>query len=78
MNFIENIIEPRKLLLVWKDKKASKLCIIGEIIRENGSARLVYLIDREDFKHAQEAGFVSFPAFPDVNKSYNKNILENY
>ncbi|MFC1546441.1 HIRAN domain-containing protein [bacterium] len=83
MNFIKNILEPNHLFLVWKDnwkdetgKISGTIRIIGNIIRNNGGARLEYLSDTDDFKLAREHGFKCYPAFPDISKTYSTNVLE--
>ncbi|MFH1714789.1 MAG: HIRAN domain-containing protein [Elusimicrobiota bacterium] len=76
MNLIEHIFEPNHLFLVWKDPKGRSLRVIAKLERDNGGARLTYLVDTDDFKLAQKNGFMCYPAFPDINRTYTINVLE--
>lgn len=80
MHFIEHIIEPNKLLLAWQslDEKDSTRYIVAELNRaENKKITLIYLINTEDFRKAQNKGFESYPAFPDIAKTYD-NVFDTF
>ncbi len=73
MHFIEHIIEPTKLLLAWQssDEKHRTRYIVAELNRTDDDINLTYLVDTKDFRQAQSKGFESYPAFQDINKTYD-------
>lgn len=72
MHFINNVIEPIKLLLAWQssDEAHRTRYIVGELKRIGDKVNLTYLTDTSDFRKAQEKGFESYPAFKNVNKTH--------
>lgn len=68
MNFIEHIIEPKKLLLAWQspNENCRTRYIVAELNRVQDEISLTYLADTEDFRKAQKKGFESYPAFQDI------------
>ncbi|OAI47687.1 hypothetical protein AYO45_05655 [Gammaproteobacteria bacterium SCGC AG-212-F23] len=80
MHFIEHIIEPNKLLLAWQssDEQHRTRYIVAELNRaENDQITLTYLTNEDDFRKAQSKGFESYPAFPDISKTYD-NVLDAF
>lgn len=80
MHFIEHIIEPNKLLLAWQssDEEHRTRYIVAELNRaKNDQIMLAYLVNTDDFRKAQSKGFESYPAFPDINKTYD-NVLDAF
>lgn len=79
MNFIEHIIEPTKLLLAWQsfDEQHRTRHIVGELIYTDSDYNLKYNVSTQDFKVAQQNGFVAYPAFPDVIHIYS-NALDAF
>lgn len=79
MHFIEHIIEPTKLLLAWQslDETHRTRYIVAELNLVDAGVNLVYLTHSKDFQKAQEKGFESYPAFPDINKTY-PNVLDTF
>ena len=79
MNYIENIIEPKKLLLAWQSKidtpEGRTRRFVAEIIRTNDNATLRYLIETKDFDEAVKHGFNGYPAFKKDCKVHD-NVLD--
>lgn len=72
MNFIEHIIEPERLLLIWRgdfSHGARERRIVAEILvpSEESDASLRYLTETNDFQLALKEGFEGYPAFPAKN-----------
>lgn len=81
MNFIEHIHEPHRLLLIWQsaDPPRSRRAV-AEIVRDDVQSRPVfrYLQGTPDFQAARSEGFVAFPAFLNVEQSYDLGIIETF
>jgi len=79
MHFINNIIEPKKLLLAWQslDEEYRTRYIVAELNSTKGMVTLNYLVNTKDFLAAQQRGFESYPAFQDINKIYS-NVLDTF
>jgi hypothetical protein len=78
MSFIEHIIEPDKLLLVWQspnEEHPRTRFVVGELDRDNENVSLTYLIDSKDFIEAKKLGFTGYPAFQDTIKIHT-NVLD--
>lgn len=82
MRLIRNIVEPKRLLVIWQapDKNSNqatgKRFIVGEILSDNGSATLHYY-DNEATREAKALGFAGFTAYPyDAHKGFNDNLIE--
>lgn len=81
-NIIKHIHEPKTLLLVWQSPEGTSRarCIVGELNREeaNGIVSLKYLKGTADFKKASELGFVSYPAFSNIEKEYHNSVVDAF
>lgn len=79
MHFIEHIIEPEKLLLIWQSSEESHRSryVVGELYRSDDTINLRYLPETTDFKEAQKQGFESYIAFPDTQQIYS-NVLDTF
>jgi hypothetical protein len=79
MNFINHIIEPTRLFLSWRilDGLATRY-IVAELYKTNESTvDFKYLTETEDFRKAQEKGFVFHTAFQDIHLTYY-NVLDTF
>lgn len=68
MNFIKNIIEPKRLLLTWQPDQASdksrKRRVIAELTKtQEDEIEFNYLTDTEDFEKAVQLGLREYPHF---------------
>lgn len=66
IRFIENIIEPERLLLSWQPPVGAENRLrrfVGELVRQGDDANLRYLRDTEDFQIARTLGFSEYPGF---------------
>lgn len=79
MHYIEHIIEPKKLLLIWQSQRIAHRTryIVGELEAVNGQFTLKYLVGTPDFEEAKKWGFESYPAFPHLDKVYD-NVLDAF
>ncbi|MBF0427519.1 MAG: hypothetical protein HQL94_01240 [Magnetococcales bacterium] len=80
---IQHIIEPKNLFLAWQTPNGSLYGRtrrkVAEIVRtENGTVVLRYLKGTEDFKIAQDAGFMGYPAFSLEQDRHEFGILETF
>ncbi|GMU69191.1 MAG: hypothetical protein AMXMBFR37_15230 [Steroidobacteraceae bacterium] len=81
MKFIEHILEPKRLLLVWQGPEGSSRLrhTVAELVRQNdGQVRFRYLTDTSDFREAREEGFVSFPAFRKIDQTYDLGVVDTF
>ena len=81
MNFIKNLIDPNRLLLVWQDTKTSqgKEVVIGEIKKKSdGNVVFKYLINPDQCNEFTKYGIKPYPAFPDFDKTYQHNVLDTF
>lgn len=81
MNFIEHVHEPLRLLLVWQEPEGARTRrAVAEIERPHVSApaRLRYLVGTDDMASAKTEGFVCFPAFPDLDATYDLGVIETF
>ncbi len=83
IKYIEHIVEPKRLILVWQEpltSRGSRLRrIVGELVREDNESKeilLRYFHGEEDFELAKRDGFIGFLAFPIKRKEYNLNVLD--
>jgi len=81
-HFIENFIEPKRLLLVWQspDLQGDRTRrIVGELCRTgDGHVTLRYLAGTDDFEEARQRGFSGYPAFPISHTEHRSNVLETF
>ena len=79
MHFIKHIIEPTMLFLAWQslDEAHRTRYLVAKLYLTNTGVDLVYLTDTADFCNAQQRGFESYPAFPDIHKTYH-NVLNTF
>jgi hypothetical protein len=81
MNWIEHIIEPHHLLLVWQgpEKLSRRRWVVAELTRQApGGATLRYLVDEPDFAGAIQEGFSGHPAFGIGKVVHDKGVLETF
>ncbi|MBN4079302.1 HIRAN domain-containing protein [Beggiatoa alba] len=79
-NFVENIIEPNRLLLVWMPPDGFRRTryIVGQIERRGDGFTLSYLTDSKDFIEAKECGFEGYPAFKDTNAQHSSGVIDAF
>jgi len=78
MNYIEHIIEPRKLLLTWQTRvpehKDRMRRIVAELVRNGDDANLVYRWGTPEFDEAKDLGFDGYSGF-DIEQDTHENVL---
>ncbi len=79
MQFIEHIIEPKKLLLTWQsaDEVRRTRYVVGELQLTESGVTLTYVSNTKDFSEAQSRGFQAYPAFLDTNATHH-NVLDAF
>jgi hypothetical protein len=83
MNQIEHIINPSRLLLVWRPNQsgASRTRrIVAEVVQSapDDAAVLRYLHGTADLEKAQQEGFEGYPAFPFERVEHSSNVLDSF
>ena len=82
MNFIEHILEPKRLLLVWQGPEGSSRRTrhaVAELLRQSDEqVRFRYLVDTADFKNACAEGFINYPAFRKVDQTYELGVVDTF
>ncbi|HWL64251.1 MAG TPA: HIRAN domain-containing protein [Steroidobacteraceae bacterium] len=81
MNFIEHILEPKRLLLVWQGQAGSSRIrhTVAELLRQSDDqVRFRYLTDTPDFHNACDEGFFNFPAFRKIDQIYDLGVLDTF
>ncbi len=80
MNYIQDIIEPERLLLAWQppreiDKTRTRRAI-GELFKRDGNIVFRYLVGTDDYKKAIEFGFDHYIPFTDSKKEYVDSVVD--
>jgi hypothetical protein len=80
MHYINQIIEPTRLLVTWQssDERERTRYIIAELTRDGEEVSLRYLTDSPDFKKAKTLGFDLYPAFRNENEVYENGVLDAF
>jgi len=81
MNFIEHVLEPNRLLLVWQGPEGSSRArhSVAELVRQGeGQVRFRYFADTADFRGACAEGFVNFPAFRKIEQTYDLGVVDTF
>lgn len=63
----------RSLYLVWRKAKHSRRVLVGVITRKANSFTFKYI--QENIAYAKSQGFVNYPDFPDLTKTYTENVM---
>ncbi|WP_332855143.1 HIRAN domain-containing protein [Duganella sp. S19_KUP01_CR8] len=83
MNQIEHIIDPNRLLLVWR-AGANAQCrtrrVVAEIVKSPDSDGLTlrYTKGTPDFENAKGEGFLGYPAFDLKQAEHTHNVLDSF
>lgn len=72
---INRMKEFQELYLTWRAGPGSSRHIVG-VLKENADNRYVFKYLQENMGSAQEDGFAPYTEFPDVNNTYNGNVLD--
>ncbi len=76
MNYINHIIKPDRLLLLWIPSGGHRMNrVVAELLRDGDTATLRYLCSDNDFKLAVKEGFQGYPYLPVDKEKYN-DILD--
>jgi hypothetical protein len=87
MPLLQQIIEPKKLLLVWQKidrNEAGQLRsghrhVVGELSRRtDGQVVLHYFSNDPDFQAAQQKGFEGYPAFGIEQETHETNVMDAF
>lgn len=83
MTQIEHVINPDRLLLVWRSNQAGASRtrrVVAELVasEDSESTTLRYLVDSVDFKDARRDGFVGYPAFGLKHVEHTQNVLGSF
>lgn len=83
MTQIEHVINPDRLLLVWRSNQAGASRtrrVVAELVTNDvaDDATLRYLVDSVDFENATKDGFKGYPAFSLKNAEHKQNVLGSF
>lgn len=83
MNNIEHIINPERLLLVWRTNRVGAprtRRVVAEVVRQESGkdAVLRYLFGSEDFESAKSEGFLGYPSFDVQKGEHSSNVLDSF
>ncbi len=81
MNQIEHIIEPERLLLVWRSPQSPRTRrVVAEVrtLPDTSQAVLRYLVGTDEFESAKDEGFSGYPAFHPKHQEHTSNVLESF
>ncbi|WP_347985743.1 HIRAN domain-containing protein [Methylomonas sp. AM2-LC] len=80
MNFINHILQPSRLLLVWQspEGKSRKRFVVGEVCAVEETYVFRYLPNTVDFFNAQNEGFMGYPAFRKYSQEYQEGVLDTF
>lgn len=89
VNYIKNIVEPKRLLLAWQaaDSSISRTrWAVGEVTLHEGTYLLNYFSNEEEFgkyndgtlQNIRELGYVGYPAFHLKQKQHSIGVLEAF
>lgn len=79
MLIVNHIFEPKRLYLVWHhsgDNSPRHRRVVGELYQDGNSVSFRYLKHSDDYKRAEEEGFIGFPAFTLHNNETFKNAID--
>ena len=65
-----------KIYLSWRQSAGKRRFIVGELFKENNNYIFNYC--PEKLEKAKTEGFDNYPAFPDTNKIYDKDVLNTF
>lgn len=75
---LNRLFEPERLLLTWKAWEGVDRFAVAELRRslaQPDQASFRYLLGTSDYELAIAAGFDGYPAFPELDKTYEHNCL---
>jgi hypothetical protein len=83
MNQIEHVLDPERLLLVWRPNQTGAprtRRVVAEVVqpKERPHAVLRYLAGSEDFDQATAEGFQGYPAFRVEQVEHASNVLDSF
>lgn len=81
MTYIEHLVEPDRLILVWQaqDSADRSRYVVGELKKSSDVVSFNYLKNTPDFDKAKQLGFRGYPAFPlDSDTGYNNQVMEAF
>lgn len=83
MNQIEHILDPTRLLLVWRPSQSGvprTRRVVAEVVqpKRDANAVLRYLSKSEDYVCAELEGFRGYPAFTIEQEEHASNVLDSF
>lgn len=63
------------IFLIWRKGPGARRIAVGEL-KSNYTDGITFKYKLENVKLAENQGFTSYTGFPDIQKEYNKNVLE--
>lgn len=66
-----------KIYLSWRQSRGKRRFIVGELFKENDNYFFKYCSE-EILEKAKAQGFSNYPAFPDLERIYDKDVLNTF
>jgi len=63
----------KRIFMAWRSGRGHSRIIVGEI--KSNASETVFRYIKDGVKTAREEGFVCYPDFPEIDKTYNTNVL---
>lgn len=63
----------KRIYMAWRPGRSHRRIIVGEVKANASSVSFSYI--KENVEEARRYGFVCYPDFPDIDKTYDKNVL---
>lgn len=63
------------IFLAWRKRSGSRRILVG-IIKRNATSGVRFEYLQDGVEQAKKDGFIPYPDFPDVTKTYTENVLE--
>lgn len=81
MNWIEHIIEPRRLILAWQapeELQNRHRFAVGEVTHDDSKTVLKYFLGTNDYNEAAHLGYRGYPAFRLNEREHASGVLEAF
>ncbi len=72
------ILVENKIFLIWQPSEHKKRYIVGELIQIDGKNYIFRYIKGDDLDEAIKKGFSGYPAFSDLDREYQENVLQTF
>lgn len=68
----------KRIYLTWQPHAHEERLLIGELIQMSNQEYSFQYVQGSELEKAKHIGFKGYPAFPDLTKVYNINVIESF